>query len=341
MMKKKNTLKNAEAAAFCQQLSMVIKAGLPVYYGIDILKDDAPDEETGMLLGELYTSMEAGSPLHEALRETGRFPDYMVHMIMLGEQAGRLEEVLTSLVSYYERETSIRSNLRNAVAYPLFMTAMMLVVITVLITKVLPVFAQIYAELGSSLTGTAAIMLNISNLLNRYMGLLVILILIFAVFIWVFCHTNCGKKQLWKNRLSQSISSGRFANCMYLALTSGLDTDQSLELSETLVGNPYIQEKIRKCRDLVKNGETFPHALLHAGIFSQMHAGLISIGSKTGAMDDIMKHISTAYDEESEHLVDRFISALEPTLVIILCFLIGLILISFLLPLLGIMSSIG
>lgn len=341
LIKRKNVLNNSEIAAFCQQLTMVISAGLPTYYGIYILKDDAPDDETKNLLEQIYTSMESGRPLHEALKATDMFPGYMIHMIMLGEQTGRLEEVLSSLVSYYERESSIRSNVRSAVAYPLFMTAMMLVVITVLIAKVLPVFSQIYEELGSSLTGIARIMLNISNALNRYMVVLIIAVLILAILAWILSHTDWGRTRLQKNRLSLSIASGRFANCMYLALTSGLDTDQSLELTEELISNPYVRDKIHKCQGLLKDGETFSNALLLSGIFSRMHAGLVTIGSKTGAMDDVMKHITAAYDEESEKLIDHFISVLEPTLVIILCFLVGLILISFLLPLLGIMSSIG
>lgn len=339
--KKKNVLNNSEIAAFCQQLTMVISAGLPTFYGIYILKDDAPDDETKALLEQIYTTMESGKPLHEALKATGMFPGYMIHMIMLGEQTGRLDEVLASLVSYYERESSIRANVRSAVAYPLFMTAMMLIVITVLVTKVLPVFSQIYEELGSSLTGIARIMLNISNVLNRYMIVLIIAFLILAVLAWLICHTGWGRMRLQKNKLSMSIASGRFANSMYLALTSGLDTDRSLELTEELVSNPYIRNKIRRCQDLIKEGESFPNALLLSGIFSRMHAGLVTIGSKTGAMDDVMKHITASYDEEAQKLVDRFISILEPTLVIILCFLVGLILISFLLPLLGIMSSIG
>lgn len=341
LKKKKNILNNSEIAAFCQQLTMVISAGLPTYYGIYILKDDAPDNETKALLEQIYISMESGRPLHEALKATGMFPSYMIHMIMLGEQTGRLEEVLSSLVSYYERESSIRANVRSAVAYPLFMTAMMLVVITVLVTKVLPVFSQIYEELGSSLTGIARIMLNISNVLNRYMIVLIIVVLVLAILVWILSHTDWGRTRIQKNKLSLSIASGRFANCMYLALTSGLDTDRSLELTEELITNPYIRDKIHKCQELIKDGETFSDALLLSGIFSRMHAGLVTIGSKTGAMDDVMKHITAAYDEESENLIDRFISALEPTLVIILCFLVGLILISFLLPLLGIMSSIG
>jgi type IV pilus assembly protein PilC len=340
-MKKKKTLNQLELSAFCQQIAMIIDAGLPTYYGISILRDDAPDEETKALLSEIYEPMESGGSLHSALKNTGVFPEYMVHMIDLGEQTGRLDEVLKSLTSYYEREAAIREGIKHAVAYPLVMTFMMLAVLVVLIAKVLPVFSQIYAELGSGLTGFAQVLMNISTVLNRYMIVLVIIFVVLLVAAIVLYRTGLGRTLFQGKGISMSIAASRFANCMYLALASGLDTDQGLNLAAELVNNPYMHEKITRCQEHIRHGEGFSNALLSAGIFSKTYASRISIGYKTGGMDNVMLKIGTAYEQETEERLDHFISILEPTLVIILSLFIGLILISFLLPLLGIMSSIG
>jgi type IV pilus assembly protein PilC len=340
-IKKKKVLSNLELSAFCQQIAMVVNAGLPVYYGISILKDDAPDEATRALLEEIYTPMESGRTLHDALDATGVFPDYMLHMIDLGEQTGRLEEVLISLTDYYEREASIRAGIKQAVTYPLIMTVLMLAVIVVLIAKVLPAFSQVYEELGSGLTGFALVMMKISNVLNRYIVVFVVVFLILLLAAYLLYRTRLGKILFQGGRLAMSVASGRFANCMHLALASGLDTDQGLDLAEELVQNPRLSERIKKCRDHIRHGEGFGQALLGSGIFSGLYASWITIGFKTGAMDEVMARISRAYEEEAQSRLDRFIAALEPTLVIILSVFIGLILISFLLPLLGIMSSIG
>ena len=141
--------------------------------------------------------------------------------------------------------------------------------------------------------------------------------------------------------LSMSIAASRFANCMYLALSSGLDTDRSLEMAEKLIDNPYMLAKINDCKKHIRNGEPFIKSLLLSGIFSKVYSSMMTIGFKTGSMDDIMQKISEAYEEETDEKLRHFISILEPTLIVILSFFIGLILISFLLPLLGIMSSIG
>ena len=341
MSYKHKTLSESEISAFCQQIGMVIKAGLPTYYGISILRDEASDDFTRNFLTQIYEPMEKGVTLGEALADTHAFPEYMVDMIRLGETTGRLEEVLDSLSTYYQREADIKAGIRHAVTYPLIMTIMMLVVIVVIITQVVPVFSQIYEQLGSGLTGTALMLMQISNFLNQYMLYFIAGIVILAIAAVIFFRTPMGKILFQGRSLSMSIAASRFANCMYLALSSGLDTDRSLEMAEKLIDNPYMLERISQCKKHIRNGEPFIKSLLLSGIFSKMYASLMSIGFKTGSMDDIMQKISIAYEEETDEKLRHFISVLEPTLIVILSFFIGLILISFLLPLLGIMSSIG
>lgn len=334
-------LSQAEIAAFCQQIAMVVNAGLPTYYGVSILRDEAADAQTKALLSEIYTPMEGGVPLYKAIQATGQFPGYMVHMIELGEETGRLEEVLLSLSNYYEREAQIRDGIKKAATYPLIMTLMMLAVIMILIAKVLPVFSQIYEELGSELTGVARTLMRISNLLNRYMIVFVILFVILMIIGLVLYHTDLGRVAFLHGKLATTIAASRFANCMYLALASGLDTDRGLTLAKELVNNPHMQQRIESCEHDIRHGASFDRALLSSHIFSQLYASWITLGYKTGAMDDVMKRISEAYEEDTDEQLSHLVSVIEPSLVIILCIFIGLILISLLLPLLGIMSSIG
>ena len=129
MKKKKHFLSNREIAAFCDQLSMVISAGIPIYEGISILLDDASDEETRLVLSSINTPLESGSSFHEALVQSGYFPKYVLDMVESGELSGRLDEVLSSLSGYYEREESIQSGIKHAVTYPMLMIAMMFAVL--------------------------------------------------------------------------------------------------------------------------------------------------------------------------------------------------------------------
>ncbi len=136
-------------------------------------------------------------------------------------------------------------------------------------------------------------------------------------------------------------ASSRFANCMALALSSGLDTSQGIDLALQLVDNTVMEKRILHCKELIESGNSFSDAILASGIFSKMYASLITIGFKTGAIDKVMDRISSEYEDDIDYQLRHFVSILEPTLVIILSTMIGLILISFLLPLIGIMSCIG
>ena len=262
-------------------------------------------------------------------------------MIHLGETTGRLEEVLVSLDRYYDREAQIRNNIKSAATYPLIMTFLMIAVILVLIAKVVPVFSKVYAELGSELTGTARTLLHISTILNHYMLGFIIAFLVLLIICMILYHTDLGRVLFLGQKLAMTVASGRVANCLYLVLSSGLDSNIGLTLARELVNNPHMQALIDKCHENIRHGESFDKALLLSGIFSQMYASWIAIGSRTGEMDQVMERICNAYEEETDARISHMLSLLEPILVIILCFFVGLILISFLLPLLGILSSIG
>ena len=341
MFRKNNIMAEAEISAFCKQINMIVKAGLPTYYGISILHEEEKDPTTKALLGQIYEPMELGASLHEALSQTKAFPEYMLQMIHIGEQTGRLEEVLDSLTVYYEREAQIREGIKRAVTYPLVMSVMMLAVIVVIITNVVPIFADVYAELGSDLAGSAKLLMDISTFLNQNLLAILGVFIVVGILLIILSQTPAGKQFLSKRGFARSLAASRLANCLYLALASGLDTDEGLDLAEKLVDNSHLEAAIRRCKELIKEGQGFSSALLASGCFSEMHSSIITIGYKTSAMDDVMLNISKAYEEETDAKLQHFVSVLEPTLIIILSFFIGLILVSFLLPLLGIMSSIG
>lgn len=339
--KKREKLGNMELAAFCDQLSMIVSAGISLYEGMSILHEEAADDHTRDILAKINDSLNQGSAFYQALEASEAFPKYVIDMTEIGETSGKLEEVFKSLSEYYKREESIQNSIRNAVTYPIIMIAMMFAVIVVLIVKVLPVFHQIYTSLGSSLTGFAGKLMSISDALNQYMLIFVIVVAVIAAAGVILYHSSYGRKLRKKTKYGLSVASSRFANCMALALSSGLDSDQGMELARQLVDNPYMETRIDKCRELTASGKSFAEAVLETSIFDKIYASMITISFRTGLVDDTMKQISEKYEEETDRQISKFISVLEPTLVIIMSVFVGLIMISFLLPLIGIMSSIG
>ena len=269
-------------------------------------------------------------------------------MVDIGEQTGRLDEVMDSLSSHYRQEENIQKSIRSAVAYPLIMITMMIAVILVLITKVMPIFNQVFAQLGQEMTGFSKGLLGLGTAINRYsIVLIVLLVLIIALFLF---FTKTQKGEVAFRRFSYPIpffrniydktASCRFAGVMSLALRSGLNPDYAAELAAGLIDNEAFQKKLEECQKLVSEGTDFSAALTETGIFSGIYGRMTSLAARAGSMDTVMTDIAEKYEDELDSRLNHMLSVLEPTLVIILSVIVGIILLSVMLPLMGIMSGL-
>lgn len=348
-MKKKHMLNNREISSFCSQTAMIFQAGITPVEGMSLLIADMKTAEGRELYQTIYDVCSTGDTFYHAVLSTGVFPDYVLNMISLGEASGNLDTVMQSLSSYYEREEEISRSISDAIRYPLIMILLMFAIIIVLITKVLPVFRQVFRQLGGDMSGFSMTLLQIGTQINRY-SILFLVILFFALLFYVWSlHSEKGHRmftsfwsRVWFTRnFYSNIAAERFASGMSLALCSGLDTFHSLDLTLHLIDHPDLQKKIMQCKNDVENGASFTEALASTGIFSSFYMRMISIGWKTGSADVVMQKIAEEYDQENSRRLQSVISILEPVLVIILSLIIGLILLSVILPLLGIMASIG
>ena len=166
-MKDKRLLSNEEIASFCNQTAMLFQAGIPPVESLNIMISDAKTSGGRELLTAILNVCLEGEPFYKALKSTGVFPDYVINMLALGEESGNLDVCMLSLADYYEKEIDISDSIKGAVTYPLIMIAMMFVVIFVLISKVMPIFNQVFVELGSEMTGFSASLLHLGTSLNR------------------------------------------------------------------------------------------------------------------------------------------------------------------------------
>jgi len=344
-----DTLSASELSAFCAQIAMIMKSGISVGEGISIMCEDTKNPQGREVLEKIREDIDTGASFNQAIAATGKFPKYMVDMSEIGEATGKLDDVMDSLCLYYEREENISKNIRNAVTYPLIMIAMMIVVILVLIVRVMPVFNEVFIQLGSEMTDFSLAIMNLGIIIGRYSFVFIGLIAVFVVLYAVLRHTKGGRRILAKwaasfvatRNLNAKISSGRFASAMSLMLSSGLDTDQSLDMVYNLVDNEYIRGKITLCKKHISEGSTFSDALVKSEMFTGIYARMINVGFKTGSVDMVMRKLADRYEEEVDSQIGNIISVLEPTLVAILSIIVGMILLSVMLPLMGIMSSIG
>ncbi len=348
-MREKMALNTSELSTFCNQSALLLQAGITPAESMRILLEDAKSPGAEKLLKEIYDVCKMGEPFYVALESTKVFPTYVIHMIQMGEESGNLDVCMMSLYNYYEKELTTSENIRSAVTYPFVMIAMMMVVIFVLIGQVMPIFNQVFEELGSEMTGFAASLLTLGNQLNSYSLALILLLVLFLLLYIGAMYTHKGRKiasallrrfPLTKS-FFESIAYERFANGLALCLSSGLDTFGSLDMVKRLVNNAAMEEKIDTCKKAILEGDSFAQALVNAHIFNHLHSQMVGIGFRSGNIDTVLLRIADSYEKETDRKLQTIIAVLEPTLVIILSIIVGMILLSVILPLMGIMTSIG
>lgn len=346
---KKKMLNNQELSMFCDQIAMILSAGISPMEGISIMLEDTTSAEGKEILKTISEKCNAGESFYNSVDASGVFPKYALDMIRIGEQSGKLEEVMKSLAFHYNREENIARGIKSAVTYPLLIVAMMLIVILVLVIKVLPIFNDVFKELGTEMTGFSKGMLNFGEGVSRYALVIIIVAVVIIALLFVLTKTTAGRAKLTgflskffaTRTLYDKIASGRFASGLALTMSAGLDTDESLAMVCELVNNDDMSAKVEKCKEMMQKGFSLADALCGTGIFTNMYARMITVGYKTGSIDKVLEKIADGYENEVDEKISNLISVLEPTLVIILSVVVCLILLSVMLPLMGIMTQIG
>lgn len=339
---------NTELSSFCGQIALILKSGISSMEGLTIMLEDTSAKDERVILEALLSNMQETGSFYEALKSVKIYPSYMLHMVQIGEETGTLDEVMEALQNHYEREDSIKKSIRNSITYPMIITAMMVIVIVVLLVKVMPIFNQVFIQLGSEMTGFSRMLMHIGTAINSYSAVLIAILAIIAVFVLYGIRTasgqklffNIGHKLRFTRVIYEEIAACRFASAMALTLSSGLNPERSMELVNALNDDPVFQEKIDLCMKKIEEGTDLSQALFTSGMFTGVYARMVSIGSKTGAMEQVMDQIADLYQSDIDTRMNNILAVLEPALVIALSLIVGVILLSVMLPLMGIMSSI-
>ena len=342
-------LNSGEISYFSSQMGMMISSGITISEALKLLQAETDNKDGQELIQVLYDSVQGGAHLYNAMRDAGVFPDYVLNMVNIGEQTGNLDDVFQELADYYEKNENIYEGIRSAVTYPFIMIMMMLVVIAVLLIKVMPIFEQVFNQLGTTMTGFSAGVLRFGKVLGRYSVVLIVILAVLVIMYLVLTKSAGGREAVRKfaagfgptKQLFDYIAASRFAGGMALALSSGYNTMDGISMVSEVVENALYKKKIEKCRDYISDGDAFADAIVKAELFSGPYGRMASIGFKSGRLEEVMKKIEERYGNMVDRKITHFVAILEPTLVAILSVIVGLVLLSVMLPLVSIMSSLG
>lgn len=341
----KSQISNDEIASLCLELSLLFHAGVSTGDALSLLAEEGLHRD---ILTDMAERVDSGLPLSAALRESGVFPTYVCGLVEVGERTGRTEEALAALSRYYEDRVRLTRRVRSALLYPAVMLALMLVVIGVLLVKVLPIFDDVYASLGGRLTGVAAGLLTLGQWLEKAMPVLFVLLAAAAVLAALFAGVKPFRERLaalWQNShgdkgVSRKLNNARLAQALAMGMASGLPVDEAVALSEGLMEGA-ARERCESCRKRLEEGGSLGDALKQSGLLPARQSRLLELGQRSGAGDASMEKIARDLSEEGEAALDALVSRVEPALVLVCSVLVGLILLSVMLPLMHIMSAIG
>jgi type IV pilus assembly protein PilC len=321
-------------------LHLAAKAGISIPEGVEMLAEEETDAAQRAGVNAVAESLNDGSPLADALRKSGGFPDYMSDMVEAGEKTGKLDDTLLSLSRYYERQEGISKSLRSSITYPVMLLAVLLFVFVLFVVKILPIFNDVYRQLNVPMSAIAVATLHFGEWLAAVwlpllivMALLIVLALVFrqklfAAFSRLFSSGSLGA----------ALMTARFSNILAMTLSAGMEMSEALTMTSRIADDRTLAARIEAAAAEAAQGASFAQCILKTGIYSSLYNKMIAIGARTGSTLGVIEEIARRSNEDANDKIEAYIGKIEPTLVIIMSLLIGLLLLSVMLPLAGVMS---
>lgn len=328
---------------------MLLHGGISLSDGAcDLAREEQGQMQT--VLTDLTRYLDEGLPVSDALARTQALPAYAVTMAELGHKTGQLEAVFASLGDFYEERQRTKHQLRSALFYPGVLLGVMVVVIGVLLIWVLPVFDQVYASLGSQLTGVAGALLILGQWLKAALPVLLALLLPAGVLAAVFARSPSLRSKVtgwWMARfgdrgISRKYLNARFLRGMEMGLTAGLLPEEAAENAVTLLqAVPGAAKRGADFLRQLRSGTSLPDSLLECGFLTDGQARLLRLGIRSGSSEAVMDQIARLAAEDGENALSRNLSRIEPAMVLTGSVLVGGILLSVMIPLVNILNLIG
>ena len=346
---KKEKLDYLGVSAFAESMAMMIQAGISIDEALSLLKPE--DKENGVLsdaLKEMAAFTSSGGSLHEAMEKTGVFPEYAIEMVKAGQNTGKLEDTMFHLSDYYKNEKNMAESLRSAILYPAAMIGMIIAVLVIMLTMVLPAFREVYDHLTGDLLSSGYDYVSFSYSLCRIL-LAVMIVLVIVILAGVILWNN-GKREsveafLRKFPVCASIldtmATLRFTAAYDMYLSSGDMQDDALLKSKAMTMYKPVEEKLERCAKKMEEGHGFAQSAYEENLYEPIYGRMLLPGERSGNIENVLKRLVTLLREKSSDLVNSLVNILEPLLSGLLMISIALVLLSLMLPLIGIMNSIG
>lgn len=348
----KRMLDSTAVGAFCESLSYMLGAGIQTDEAVYLLSESKDDSDFKQACLDAYRILSEGGTLSYGMKSSGMFPSHAVDMVQIGEGSGRLEDVLRSLGTYYAEEARLVSKVRSSIGYPAVLLCVMAVILAFTIGAILPIFDGVYQSVAGGLTASSFEVAALSAPIAWIALAITVVCAVIAVACLVMVRSEEGRERLngWLEHVPftrdamESLALSRFVSVLSVYIAAGYDMDHSMEMAVASVHNRAVREKAERAyADMVdpEMAKGLVQAIVDCELLDPIYARMLTAGARVGDLDEVLDGLSATFFNESVERMDRIIEVLEPAFAAFMTVAVGVTLIAVMLPLIGIMGSMG
>ena len=338
-----------EFLVFNQEMATLLKAGMPLVQSLDILRRRVSNPVFKSVLNDVYDRVRAGSSLSESFEAHGAmFPGVYTASLMAGEKSGNLEQVIRRYVAYVKVVEGVRRKVISALIYPAVLLSLSIVVVGILMLRVVPQFSGYYEQFGQELPLSTRVIVAISSYATAYFSAFVVVVAAVAAGIWAWLKRPGQRERVdrWILRLpllgsvARKFATSQAARTLATLLGGGIPLVNAIDVSARSIKNRYMARELHKASQQVREGRALAAALTDSGAFPDVSLKMVEVGEQTGALQEMLNSLSDFYDEEIETNLDRFVTLVEPILLIIMGIVIAGLLLALYMPLFNLSNAL-
>jgi len=342
-------IRRQELLVFNQELATLIKAGMPLVQSLDILRQRVSNPTFKAVLDGVYGKVKAGTALSDAFGEhPDLFPGVYSASLMAGERAGNLDEVIRRYVAYEKVIGAVKRRTISALIYPAILVTMMLVLIGIIVLRVVPAFSEFYSNFGRQLPLSTRIIIGISHFVVGNLPILVVGAIAAAIALSSWWkqpgqRTRIDRMLLelpWAGATVRKFSTAQLARTLSTLLGGGIPLVNALEIAGRSMSNRHLASQLVDVTRRVREGEGFAAGLRERGLFADVAVKMVEVGESTGALQEMLNSLAEFYDEEIETEVQRFITLIEPVILVVMGAVIALVVLALYMPLFELSSVV-
>ena len=343
-------VRQQEFLVFNQELATLLKAGMPLVQSLDILRQRVQNPTFKAVLDGIHEKVKSGTGLSDAFAEHGDlFPPMYSASLMAGERSGNLDAVIRRYVAYEKVISAVRRKTLSALLYPTVLVLLMVVLVGIIVLRVIPAFSEFYSTFEAELPLSTRILMGVSAIVVANIWLILIAVVGAVVLFQTWVRSPRQKALFhrlvlqvpWLGQAVRKFATSQLARTLATLLGGGIPLVNALEIAARSMNNRYIARELDDVGREVREGESFARAMLARGVFPDVAIKMVEVGEQTGALQEMLNSLADFYDEEIETEVSRFITLVEPMLLIVMGVVIAIVVLALYMPLFELSSVMG